>query len=120
MLLWAMGITCVKFTILAFYWRLFPPKRFRQVVLATGIFISLSAISFIFTFIFQCTPISHFWNKTDGGFCVNRTQFYIVSGGINIATDVFILLLPMPLLWKLKTSTSQKIGLTMIFLLGGL
>ena len=39
---------------------------------------------------------------------------------MNLASDVFILLMPIPILWNLKTSKERKVGLIVVFLLGGL
>ena len=36
----------------------------------------------------------------------------------NIVTDVVMLILPMPVIWRLKISRAQKAGLTVTFLLG--
>lgn len=38
----------------------------------------------------------------------------------NIVTDLIMLLLPMPVIWRLKLPTKQKIALTGVFLLGSL
>lgn len=38
----------------------------------------------------------------------------------NIATDLIVLSLPMPLVWRLKIPKKQKIALACVFLLGSL
>lgn len=38
----------------------------------------------------------------------------------HMISDVAILVLPLPLIWRLHTTLEQKVGLTAIFLLGGL
>lgn len=51
--------------------------------------------------------------------CVNEDSLLLVTGGINAAIDFLIIGLPIPLLWKLRTTTSQKGVLTGIFVCAG-
>ena len=45
-------------------------------------------------------------------------SFYVYCSIPNIITDVVILLLPLPMIFTLHISQSQKLGLSMVFLLG--
>lgn len=45
--------------------------------------------------------------------------FYIGNVAANVATDVVILIVPIPLVWRLHMRTSVKIMVTYIFILGG-
>lgn len=66
-----------------------------------------------------CKPISYNWDfTTQKGSCANTTVNCIVGAGINIVTDLVILLLPMPTIWRLKIPTRSKISLSLIFGLG--
>ncbi|KAL8685307.1 MAG: hypothetical protein Q9218_007847 [Villophora microphyllina] len=51
--------------------------------------------------------------------CINEDRFFIGSGSANVALNVIVFLLPMPLLWRLRTSLRQQILLTAIFTLAG-
>jgi hypothetical protein len=42
----------------------------------------------------------------------------LVQGAINIAADVFIFILPLPVIFKLQISTSKKIALSAVFATG--
>jgi len=78
-------------------------------------------IAFQTTAIAQCVPISFYWNKDiEHGQCIKFVPFYIALAATNVFTDVVILALPMPLVWKLQVKTPRKIGLTITFLLGTL
>ena len=69
----------------------------------------------------QCRPISGFWNKGMMGVCtVNEYRFFFIGSIPNILTDVALLVLPLPYVWKLHQKTWQKIALGGIFLLGSL
>lgn len=70
--------------------------------------------------IFQCTPVNFWWNRTiTGGHCVNNTKFLLGNSVPNIATDIAILLLPIPFIWNLQQSSGRKLALSGVFLLGG-
>lgn len=68
-----------------------------------------------------CTPIeSLFDNRLPRGHCLSMgpaTQILVNSVG-NIVTDVVILLLPLPVVWQLQLSRSQKAALLGVFSLG--
>lgn len=66
-------------------------------------------------------PIHAFWDlqyRTTAR-CVNPNLLLLVPGGINCVLDVLIVLIPLPLLWRLRTTRNQKITLTSIFIVGG-
>ena len=71
-------------------------------------------------FILQCQPVQFFWNHTIKGHCIDINAFYTASGGLNLVSDIFILSMPIPILWSLKLSTERKLGVIFLFLLGAL
>ena len=69
--------------------------------------------------IFQCRPVAAFWNRAiQDAKCINLPLFSIVSGVLNLLTDILILCLPIPMVWGLNTTLAQKTTLSGIFLLG--
>lgn len=68
----------------------------------------------------QCHPVDKFWNYAKEGHCIDIVAFFEGSAIPNVVIDVAILLLPQPILWKLRMSMSNKIALCGIFLLGAL
>jgi hypothetical protein len=78
---------------------------------------------FILVSIFQCIPVQAAWERWNGTVqarCVDVNALGWISGAINIALDVFILVLPLPGLAKLVMSWERKIHVMMIFGLGSL
>ncbi|KAL8905612.1 MAG: hypothetical protein Q9207_002522 [Kuettlingeria erythrocarpa] len=69
--------------------------------------------------IFICTPISYFWTRSGTGHCINEMLMFYISAALTVVADVLILLLPMPIIWRLQMHRSKKIGVMAIFLLGG-
>jgi hypothetical protein len=72
-----------------------------------------------------CVPTSYFWTQwvdpTNGGKCrIDLYRFYLWNGVANLLTDVIILCVPIPIVWRLQMHRSQKLAISGIFLLGGL
>ncbi|KFX94880.1 hypothetical protein O988_06098 [Pseudogymnoascus sp. VKM F-3808] len=65
--------------------------------------------------IVMCIPVAAFWDEKIKGHCMNRLQFWFANAGVNIATDIIIFAIPMPLLKQLQLPKKQKIGLMFVF-----
>ena len=44
----------------------------------------------------------------------------MAHGVLNLAADLVVVIMPVPLLWRLQLPRHQKIGLVVLFLSGGL
>ena len=120
-LFWNTTLPTIKFSILLFYKRLFPTQRMKLACNMIGIFLIVWYLAFQITAIVQCIPTSFYWNKrTEHGHCIKIVPFYTALASTNVVTDVVLLILPMPLVWRLQIKTVKKIGLTITFLLGTL
>ncbi|KAI0178977.1 hypothetical protein GGR52DRAFT_283746 [Hypoxylon sp. FL1284] len=100
--------------------RIFRIPEARRLITAT-IVLSV-AQSFVFTFciIFQCTPVSYFWNGWDGlhsGFCINRWATFLAAGVIAIVLDVTLTLLPLRWILQLQITRAKKITMFIMFAL---
>lgn len=91
-------------------------------VYATAVTVVAWWIAVLFADLFQCVPMNAFWDievkYTKTARCMSTVDFSIGTGVSNLVTDIMVLCLPMPMVWFLKTSRTQKITLTGIFLLG--
>ncbi|KAF2877963.1 hypothetical protein BDV95DRAFT_600652 [Massariosphaeria phaeospora] len=65
-----------------------------------------------------CIPLERFWNPMAPGKCIKLREFCIASGLLHVFLDVFILAFPLPIIWRLKTTTSTKLTVSLICLLG--
>lgn len=54
------------------------------------------------------------------GTCMNIEALLLATAVLNIATDILILVLPMPIVWHMSIPKAQKIAVSFIFLMGGL
>ena len=115
------AVALPKLSILSLYYRLFPQKLFRSLTLVVVSIVVLNWLAFIFASVFECSPIAYQWDKSIvGGRCFNVLLYYRMVNVPNIVTDVAMLVLPMPMVWRLQTSRSRKAGLTICFLTGSM
>ncbi|MCJ1351247.1 MAG: hypothetical protein MMC33_001230 [Icmadophila ericetorum] len=118
--LYILAITFVKLSVLFLYRRLFPPCWFQYALIGTGAGLCIYCTSFIIVGILQCVPIDSFWESNVEGKCIKYGVLSLTGGIINVVTDVVILTLPMPLLWRLNVSKREKWQVILAFLMGGI
>jgi hypothetical protein len=104
---------------LLLYIRIFPSRRFRIICwIALTLFIGI-LVSVIFTTFLICKPLTYsFVPITPGGHCGNLAAFELYTAISSLISDFIVVVLPMPLLWKLQMSNSKKLGLAVVFGMG--
>ncbi|KAI1852178.1 hypothetical protein JX265_013031 [Neoarthrinium moseri] len=65
----------------------------------------------------MCIPVQFFWGVGEG-VCMNRLAFWFSNAALNIASDIFIFAIPVPLIRKLQVSNTQKLILLVVFAFG--
>ena len=74
-----------------------------------------------FEFLFSCKPMAKSWDKAiTYGSCINVAKILAIHGGLNIATDIAMLILPVIMVWKLQLPRKEKIALAGLFMTGTL
>ena len=112
-------IALCKFSVLCFYNRTFAVSRqLRTALWVLGGVTMGWWISVTFVIIFQCHPIRAAWLPQVPGNCFNLYGFFVGQAVPNILTDFILLILPLPILWRLRIQLPQKIALVAVFLLG--
>jgi len=117
--LYLFAVMFIKISILILYLRLFKVKRlfryldFTLMALAIGYCTSL-----LLAILFGCQPLARTWNSSIPGKCVKLVAIDFTIGGFNIFTDAAILVLPLPLIWKLQITRARFIGLFAVFSTG--
>lgn len=118
-ILYYVAVVSIKLCILTFYRRIFPVTEIRiWLYIGYGV-VGSYAIATLCSATFQCQPIHGFWDKSISSHCVSGDDILVVPGSINAVLDAFIIALPLPLLWRLRTTHRQKGILTGIFACGG-
>lgn len=119
-LLFVFAVTISKLSIVWSYARLSPSKVFKYTLFASGGFIILYGISFALAVVLRCNPINSYWasdpNHRAG--CFEENGPLIISSAINIFTDIWLVVLPIPILWKLHLPSRQRVILIILMSLG--
>ena len=114
------AVCLAKVAILIFYLRLNPTKYFRiSVYVILGIVWSYM-IALALALIFQCNPIRKAWDPLVAGTCIPNAKLYMANSTLNVITDFLVLLVPIPMILKLHTSSRQKWIIAGLFTLGSL
>lgn len=116
------SVNVPKLAILALYRRLFLPKKSIRVVIhiLMGVLIAQTVANLVAASV-VCIPFAANWEPTlPGAVCMNKEALFIWSSLPNIVTDVVMLILPIPVVWNLQTTTRLKVGLTVTFAVGSL
>ena len=104
--------------VLLYYYRLFTTYPMLGILRAFGAGILMWEIASTLVGIFQCVPVSSFFDKTLPGHCVDTYAWVFAEGLITIGVDIALLILPIIYVWKLHFNMRQKAGLALIFLVG--
>ncbi|KAF2438545.1 hypothetical protein P171DRAFT_491208 [Karstenula rhodostoma CBS 690.94] len=113
------AITRSKLTILSLYLRIFSTRPYQIAAYLIATLIILTAIGAHISSLSICPPIAYQWDPTiPGGHCGNIMLAYQMVCVPNIATDIMMLLLPLPAVFKLRIGLAAKIGLLITFLTG--
>ena len=118
--LYGPSIGAVKISTLLLFARIFPDRNFKRALWAIGIFLSIYTAILVIAAIFQCRPISGAWDPTIKADCIQIKLVLMSIGGLNVLTDLFLLIAPLPQLWKLHIRNDTKYQLIGIFSIGGL
>ncbi|KAL1797317.1 hypothetical protein ACET3X_003923 [Alternaria dauci] len=111
-----------QLSILAFYLRIAASPKLRMTTYVLMGVVACFGIGNTGAMMFQCWPISFFWEgwkgETDGRCTVDVRLFGFIRGAIEIVLDLAILSLPLPMLARLQMSLKKKLQIMSIFCVG--
>ena len=108
-----------KLAILALYMRVFTTRFYRWTVYVLATIILLTVVVDFVLALVICKPVAYNWDfNIPGGYCADKMGPYRWISIPNIVTDLVMLVLPLPVIWRLQTRRTNKIGLTVTFLTG--
>lgn len=122
-LMFDIGIVFPKLSVLFFYERVFGRAN-RRMVLIRWIFISFIVAWLLFRIpadIWGCTPPKKSWLPDTPGHCLNDLNnfaIYLAAGLFNSLLDLALLIIPLPMIWKLQMRPMRKIGIFAAFVCG--
>jgi hypothetical protein len=125
-ILFILGTTCTKISILLFYRRLTAgalPKTFLYVIYAIIAFITTYAIAFGFVLLVGCRPLDAYWYSalptyTEEYSCYNEGAAAPAASIISVITDIIVVSLPCYVVLGMMMPIRQKLTLFVIFGVG--
>ncbi|CAI4218920.1 unnamed protein product [Parascedosporium putredinis] len=116
--LYCAGLLAAKLTLLFQYYRIMAVQHMRKIYIAAIVIVTAWGLSQLLIGLLMCRPIQGFWDASVEAKCIpNYPQFYINAAG-NIATDIAVFLLPLPVIKHLNLPRTQRLILFGIFSLG--
>ena len=112
-----LGISLPKYSAILFYTRILrlDSTLYRiNVRIVLGLVTAWILLAF-FSSLFHCTPIRKAWIPITPGKCIDVNRWFVGSATASVLIDVYIMLLPLPVLWTLHVGRSRKIVLTGFF-----
>lgn len=112
-----------KNSMICFYLHFAPHPTFRTFRITCFISITVTTVCWTAIFLmnmFGCTPIAGGWNHSPDfpSKCITTRAFYRFNVYFNIATDVLVILLPIPILMRMQLELKKKLGLVALFSMG--
>ena len=82
----------------------------------TMAFLTVSYVVLFFLAVFQCIPVQAIWNlDIKNAKCISIGDISYANAAVNIATEVVILIMPIPVLKQLQLSFKRKVALYALF-----
>ncbi|KAI8631839.1 hypothetical protein F5Y19DRAFT_422268 [Xylariaceae sp. FL1651] len=120
-ILHSLVLPLVKTSILLLLLRVFRSARWvRYAAYVLITYIWLWGATELFLTIFQCKPIAAQWDGALGGTCVDQVTYFRAISALSTVHDLAMLILPLPVVWRLQLEIRRKIALAGVFLVGSI
>lgn len=120
--LYYIEVALSKLCVLFFYLRIFPSKLVKNLLWGTIGFCVVYPLPFVFSSVFQCKPVSYFWNAWDmmhDGACIKKSEAIPISNAaFSIVLDIWMIAIPLWQLHYLQLDWKKKIGVGLMFIVG--
>jgi hypothetical protein len=112
-------ILFAKLTLLLVYLRLNPARWFKWSIYFTTFFVVGSGISLSLATAFPCQPVAAAYDIFITEFeCIDRPALYKATAITGLISDIFLVIIPIPMVMALKMPRKQKFGLMAMFSVG--
>jgi hypothetical protein len=126
-ILYIMLLALVKLTLTFFYLNIFTGRIIHRLLWATAAVHIAGAFAFVVGIIFQCTPISHQWEKYNysndrsvPGSCIDINAAGWANGAISVVSDLWLLAIPLSQIHKLRLHWKKRLGAALMFMTGAM
>lgn len=117
-LMWAVSLSLSKASILLMYCRVFGDGYVKVAARVTLVVVGIWAVEVVLATFLMCRPLRTNWRQVAGAKCEGVIAMYMANGVVNLVTDLVVVLLPLPYLWRLRLPKQTKIGLAIALSLG--
>jgi hypothetical protein len=112
------GLGLIKSSILFFYKNIFNIRPFRWAVYVMLFIVISWTLGYAFSNLFTCWPVTALIEPFYGNKCVNVIPMWLSVVYTDIIVDFAILVLPIPMVLRLRLPWPQKFGVLAMFALG--
>ncbi|EHK21298.1 uncharacterized protein TRIVIDRAFT_52059 [Trichoderma virens Gv29-8] len=112
-----LAIAFTKLSILALYHRIFVTRKFRLIIIGTACFVCAWVAVMEVVLGFGCRPIQAWWGEAEGK-CINKEAFTYFTNVTNMVTDMWVFMMPIPVILGLQTAREKKVILCLMFGIG--
>lgn len=121
-ILFCLATSLTKLSMLTLTYRLVANSSslLTKIIIGAIILVSAQGTAFIFAVLFQCQSPSVYWTLSfvPQPQCISETELLLAAGIVNTITDLVAVLLPMPIVWRVKLPFQQQIILILLFAAG--
>ena len=117
-ILYPLSVTAIKLSILLLYLRLFPLMKFRRCVKSLMVVFGFIGAVVTLVAVFQCRHVDDAWKIALPTNCVTQASMLEGQAIFNLISDVTIIVLPMPVIWRLHMPLRRRLLLLGIFTVG--
>ncbi|RFU75455.1 wd repeat containing 82 [Trichoderma arundinaceum] len=111
------AIAFTKLSVLALYHRIFITRTFRILVIGTACFVGAWVIVMEVVLGFGCQPIQAWWDASQGK-CIDKEAFTYFTNVTNMVTDIWIFMMPIPVILGLQAAKEKRAILCFMFGVG--
>ncbi|KAK4176131.1 hypothetical protein QBC36DRAFT_301367 [Triangularia setosa] len=109
----------VKAAICTFYLRLTEGLEYHKRIYTGFVFIFVTWVAVLLSILLGCRPLEKNWQiyPNPGNFCqpaISNIDIFVTLS-LNIATDVYLMSIPIPMLWHASMRPIKKVGLIVLF-----
>ncbi|KAI0013030.1 hypothetical protein F4779DRAFT_565232 [Xylariaceae sp. FL0662B] len=117
--IYLVAATSIKLSLLFLYRRIFNLQTKAKFFVNAGIVVVLLVnIALLLAIIFFCIPVQKAWDNSIEGKCTSPAPVSYFTGVWNAVVDIYVLVLPIPLLWGLNMGPRRKLRLGAVFGIG--
>ena len=90
----------------------------RYTSLGLSIMVGLHSLATVLTTLLICRPVAAAWDSDVSGECGDQVVTYVVLESVGALTDLIILILPIPAIWKTHLPRQQKLVVSILLSVG--